>query len=118
MQPLYKDENGIVRFRANAIIRYILDNAASLIDRKQGPGISLNKLLDPNVTKREFSQEDLEQFYQLIGYSLAGYHELSMVSDGSAALASKLARDAGLVTAVGGGCRDNGCEIHTHGKGE
>lgn len=31
----------------------------------------------------EFSQEDREQFAQLIGYSLSGYGDLSYVSDES-----------------------------------
>jgi hypothetical protein len=94
MQPLVKDpkggRRGVVRFRGNAVVQYLLDEG----------GLSLNDL-----AKVDFPQEDLEQFAQLIGYSLCGYHELSYVSDDSALAASK---------ASGGykGCRDGGCEIH------
>jgi len=54
------------RFVGNEIVRYLLDNG----------GIDLNKL-----AVLDFSQEDREQFAQLIGYSLSGYSELSYVSD-------------------------------------
>jgi hypothetical protein len=90
MQPLAKDDDGVVRFRPNVIVRHLLDHG----------GLDLNKL-----SVIDFPQEDREQFAQLIGYSLAGYHELSYVSDESALAASK---------ASGGykGCRDKGCEWH------
>jgi hypothetical protein len=66
MQPLLKDENGTIRFKANAIVRFLLD---------AGP-FDLTKL---DVIP--FTQEDREQFAQLIGYSLGGFSELSYVSD-------------------------------------
>ena len=100
MQPLYKDSDGIIRFQQNAIVR-------ELLDKSQALGFGLNNLADG-----EFTQADWEQFYQLIGYSLSGYHELSQVSDKSAreatAEARKLSSDAG-------GCRDGAdpCEIHS-----
>lgn len=116
MQPVYVNDEGIVRFRANAIIRYIVDHAGDLVH----PGAPV---IDP-VTKRpmhqgrldlsklaelDFPQEDREQFSQLMGYSISGYHELSDVSDESAAQASALA-DAAVPGA--GGCRDAGCLVH------
>lgn len=88
MQPVVRDESGVLRFRANAIVRHLLDHG----------GIDL-----------DFSQEDREQFAQLIGYSISGYHELSYVSDESAAQASALARGIALSA---GGCRDAGCPVH------
>lgn len=66
MQPLYKDKDGIVRFKANTIVAYLLDNG----------GIDMNKL-----ASLDFSAEDREQFAQLIGYSLRGFGELSYVTD-------------------------------------
>jgi len=66
MQPLKKDEHGSWRFVQNKIVRYILDFG----------GISLNDLALLN-----FSDEDRQQFAQLIGYSLSGYSELDYVSD-------------------------------------
>ena len=66
MQPLIKGEEGIVRFKANAIVRHLLEN---------GP-VDLNHL-----AVMPFSREDQVQFAQLIGYSLSGFAELSYVSD-------------------------------------
>ena len=66
IQPLYKDECGVVRFKANAIVRFLLD---------AGP-IDLNKL-----AVMEFSADDRMQFAQLIGYSLSGFGELGYVLD-------------------------------------
>lgn len=66
IQPLYLDENGTLRFKENAIVRFLLDNGPFDLDT-----LSLEK----------FSQEDREQFAQLIGYSLGGYDDLKYVSD-------------------------------------
>ncbi len=94
MQPVERDANGVLRFRGNAIVRYLLDHG----------GIDLNKL-----ATIDFPQEDREQLAQLIGYSICGYHELSYVSDDSAAHASLLAKK---VIPNAGGCRDAGCQVH------
>ena len=74
-QPLYKDKHGTVRFKQNAIVNYLLDNG----------GIDLNDL-----AVIDFSQEDQEQFAQLIGYSLCGFSELSYVSDAAYETADKM----------------------------
>ena len=66
IQPLEKDKHSTVRFKENAIVRHLLDNG----------GIDLNAL-----AMIDFTQEDREQFAQLIGYSLSGFGELSYVSD-------------------------------------
>lgn len=65
IQPIGIAEDGIVRFKANAIVRHLLDNG----------GIDLNQIAALN-----FSQEDQEQFAQLIGYSHSGAHDLSYMS--------------------------------------
>jgi len=64
-QPLVKDKFKVIRFKRNAIVEYLLDN---------GP-YDMNHL-----ATIPFSQEDREQFAQLIGYSLDGFGELSYVS--------------------------------------
>lgn len=64
VQPLILDD-GIIRFKRNAIVRYLLD---------AGP-FNLNQL-----ALMPFTDEDREQFAQLIGYSLSGFGELSYVS--------------------------------------
>jgi len=66
VQPLIKEANGTVRFKKNAIVRFLLD--AVPFDMNQ-------------LAIMEFSDEDREQFAQLIGYSLGGFSELSYVSD-------------------------------------
>jgi hypothetical protein len=99
MQPVIKDEEGILRFRGNAIVCYLRDLAKK------------HKLADLNsLAELPFSQEDREQFAQLIGYSIGGYHELPYVSDESAAQASALAHavDPNEIK----GCRDAGCPVH------
>lgn len=76
IQPLAKDEHGTIRFKENAIVRYLLD--AGQFDMN-------------HLAVTPFSQEDREQFAQLIGYSLSGYSELSYVRDDSYEAAEKMA---------------------------
>lgn len=64
IQPLIEDD-GVLRFKANAIVRHLL---------KHG-GINLDDIAGLN-----FSREDHEQFAQLIGYSLSGATSLSYMS--------------------------------------
>ncbi len=66
IQPLYLDQNGVLRFKPNEIVKHLLTNG----------GISLNDLARLN-----FSREDHEQFAQLIGYSHDGFGTLSYASD-------------------------------------
>lgn len=65
VQPLYSD-GGVHRFKRNAIVNFLLE---------AGP-FDLNQL-----AVIPFSDEDREQFAQLIGYSLSEFGELSYVSD-------------------------------------
>lgn len=71
MQPLVKDGDGVVRFRPNKIVRF-------LIDWGRDKGMSLN-----DIAILPFDAEDREQLAQLIGYSVSGYAELSYVSSKS-----------------------------------
>jgi len=66
IQPLTTDQRGTIRFRSNAIVRYLLDNG----------GIDLNRL-----AALDFSDEDRMQFAQLIGYSLSGFGELNYTTN-------------------------------------
>lgn len=66
IQPLVEDEHGTLRFKANAIVRYLLDNG----------GIDLNQ-----IAALPFDRDDREQFAQLIGYSHSGAGDLGYVSD-------------------------------------
>jgi len=108
MQPVALDAHGVLRFRQNAVVRALLDqdteSGRTYPDWPARSDGGLNW-----VATQEFSQADQEQLAQLIGYSISGYHELSYVSDASAARAS--ARGAKILPG-GGGCRDAGCPIH------
>ena len=116
MQPICVDGEGVVRFRENAIIRYIVDHAADVVhpgapatDPNTGRPYHKGKLDLGKLMEMDFPQEDREQFAQLMGYSIVGYHELSYVSDESCAEASVRADQA---VPGAGGCRDDGCGIH------
>ena len=116
MQPVIRDEHGILRFRENAIVRYIVDHAADVvhrgakaIDPDTGRPFHQGKLDLSKLSMLDFPQEDREQFAQLMGYSIEGYHELSYVSDESASQASALAH---AIDPDAGGCRDDGCPVH------
>lgn len=65
-QPLIRAKDGVVRFKENAIVRFLLD---------AGP-FDMNQL-----ALMPFSDEDRAQFAQLIGYSLGGFGDLSYVTD-------------------------------------
>ena len=62
MQPLLQDEDGRIMFQTNRIVRFLLD---------AGP-FDLNQLW-----QMPWSIEDMEQLYQLIGYSVNGFGEIS-----------------------------------------
>ena len=69
-QPIVTDEHGVKRFKQNAIVRELLDRATAA------------KIMDMNaIALMNFSDEDRQQFAQLIGYSVSGYSELSYVSE-------------------------------------
>ncbi len=74
VQPLYKTKEGVIRFKENALVQYLLANG----------GIDMNKL-----AMQEFSDDDRQQFAQLIGYSLSGFGELSYVNDSAWKRANK-----------------------------
>jgi Tfp pilus assembly protein PilN len=57
IQPIIKDENGVQRFKANEIVRYLIDHGS----------IDLNQ-----IARLPFSDEDREQLDMLIGYSVGG----------------------------------------------
>ncbi len=66
LQPLVTTKSGIVRFKSNAIVCFLLDHGK----------FNMNDL-----AVMKFTAEDREQFAQLIGYSLSGFEELSYVTN-------------------------------------
>jgi hypothetical protein len=69
IQPVVTDQHGTYRFKANAVVLYLLEWATKR-------GCSMNDLACV-----KFDKDDRQQFAQLIGYSLSGYGELSYASD-------------------------------------
>jgi hypothetical protein len=82
IQPLYVDDKGVLRFKPNAIVQYLLDKG----------GLDLNMLAGIEGV----SQTDWEQFHMLIGYSLSGFGELSSTSDETYEAADALSQDGAL----------------------
>lgn len=64
-QPLVIDPNGVVRFKGNAIVERLF---------REGR-IDLNKI----VCWLDVPAADIEQFWQLLGYTTSGYGELSFI---------------------------------------
>lgn len=65
MQPVMVEEDGVHRFKRNKIVEFLLENG----------GYDMNQL-----ARMHFTQEDEEQFAQLIGYSVSGFGELPYAS--------------------------------------
>ena len=59
IQPLERDEQGVIRFKRNAIVAFL----------------SKDRLND--LARMDFPKEDWEQFYQIIGYSHSGIPNVS-----------------------------------------
>ena len=64
IQPIICDQHGVVRFKSNGIVRYLLDHG----------GFDMNA-----IARLPFDLRDREQFAQLIGYSVSGFGDLSYV---------------------------------------
>lgn len=80
IQPLVPDAHRTLRFKENRIVSHLLDWASPR-------GMGLNQL-----AMMDFSNDDRQQFAQLIGYSLNGYGELrSYVDDEAYSAAAHMA---------------------------
>ena len=64
MQPIEKAADGVVRFKANAIVRWLIDTNRT----------NLNE-----ITMQGFDADDMVQFWQQLGYSVSGYGDLSFI---------------------------------------
>ena len=64
-----RDTNGVIRFRANPLVQFILDHG----------NIDMNRLAI-EATQNKWSDADQAQFAQLIGYSVSGWGSLSYVT--------------------------------------
>lgn len=66
LQPLYLDQNGTIRFQENAVVSYLVDIS----------GVKMN-----DIIKQGFSEEDIEQFVQLIGYSFPAFESFKYAKE-------------------------------------
>lgn len=66
MQPIADDGKGVVRFKANAIVRWMLDMG------EEARQFDLNSI----ARNPDFTDEDHRQLAQLLGYSVSGYGDL------------------------------------------
>lgn len=78
LKTIFMDKTGCLRFKENAIVQYLLKNG----------GIDMNHLARLGD---QFTDEDREQFAQLIGYSLSGFSDLSYVSNETYETAKRMA---------------------------
>lgn len=85
IQPFKKDEHGTLRFKGNAIVQHLLDTHQSC-DMSE-------------LAKMDFTDDDRQQFAQLIGYSLDGYGMLSYVDDNAYYAAQHLAENPEMTDA-------------------
>jgi hypothetical protein len=63
MQPVIRDEDGVPRFKENALVAYLF---------RHGP-LKMSQIVD-----LPFSEDDFEQFLQLIGYTVSGYQDYNI----------------------------------------
>lgn len=77
MQPIIMDKHGVARFKANQLVLYLLDHG----------GIDMNHL-----AVQKFTDEDRDQFAQLIGYSVSGWGDLNYVSRTKCQKADRIVR--------------------------
>jgi hypothetical protein len=75
IQPIVTDDKGVLRFKENVLVRYLLEHG----------GLNMNDL-----ARVECADEDRQQFAQLIGYSIDGYSELSYVDDEAFSVACRM----------------------------
>lgn len=69
MQPIIYDQNDVIRFKRNVIVD-------TLLEQSRIRGYGLNEMPFNN-----FTQDDIDQFFQLVGYSVSGYCGLDLVSE-------------------------------------
>jgi hypothetical protein len=64
MREVVLDSAGVARFKANAIVDWLFETGR----------INLN---DIAIQRDKFPVEDVEEFWQMLGYSVSGYGDLS-----------------------------------------
>jgi hypothetical protein len=96
MQPIVVDDRGRAWFKANRIVRWMLDEATA------GRTFDLN-VIARESTRQGFTAEDHMQLAQLIGYSISGFGELSYVDDATYDRASEEVERVKAINSIGAG---------------
>lgn len=75
----YIDERGTQRFRKNSLLDFLFNSREN---KKQNSKVDLNELAILFHSKNPpFSQRDYAEFNMMLGYSVAGFAELSSFED-------------------------------------
>jgi hypothetical protein len=85
IQPVVADDQGVLRFKANAIVEHLLEAGRRY-------GVDMN-----SIAAGRFSREDREQFAQLIGYSVSGFGDLSYASSDTFGVIDQLYNEDGTL---------------------
>jgi hypothetical protein len=83
-QPIALDGHGVIRFKENAIARFLVNWAAGANGSVGYPALATPGRCAPDLNQlaqMDFSREDWVQFAQLIGYSVGGWGDLGYVND-------------------------------------
>ena len=90
-QPIGWDDHGVIRFKKNAIVDWMLEMG------RRGMKFDLNDIV-MLCHNKQFDFSDLVQLDQLVGYSVSGFGDLSYVPEEEVAacdeIAMKLAESA------------------------
>ncbi len=81
MQPIYFDERGTARFRANKIVQWMVARGAA------GKSFDLNTIV---IELGGLDIEEHEQFNQLLGYSVSGYGDIAGMRSDTVAVADEI----------------------------
>jgi hypothetical protein len=69
-RPVELDDQGTLRFRSNRVVRYLLDEAT------EGRKCDMKHLWRLYSRLGTFTEAEMREFYQLIGYSQSGFDEV------------------------------------------
>lgn len=71
-----EDDNGVWRFRTNAVIRYLLEYHDKGTWKTHGSGRGLNLIIKNCICKDVYTLRDIVELYISMGYSLCGFMEI------------------------------------------
>jgi hypothetical protein len=84
MQPVVLAEDNVIRFRPNRLVQWMLAQG------ERGERFDINRIVAESQ-RRGYEPDEIEQFWQLVGYSVSGFGGLSDVRPETAEAADELA---------------------------